>query len=78
LDTYLAHSNILNKINLNLSKIAEALPVLFQIGKDQLSKIAIKPCLISNGEKSFYLHHFAGSGSYGLLLNYEAITAWTI
>ena len=78
LDDYLAHSEILNKINLNLSKIAEALPVLFQIGKEQLSKISIKPCLISNGEKIFYLHHFAGSGQYGLLLNYEGITTWMI
>ena len=78
LDDYLAHSEILNKINLNLSKIAEALPVLFQIGKEPLSKISIKPCLISNGEKIFYLHHFSGSGQYGLLLNYEGITTWMI
>jgi len=78
LDAYLEHSEILNKINLNLSKVAEALPVLFQIGKEQLSKITIKPCLISNGDKSFYLHHFSGSGQYGLLLNYEGITTWTI
>ena len=78
LDDYLAHREILNKINLNLSKIAEALPVLFQIGKEQLKKITIKPCLISNGEKAFYLHHFSGAGQYGLLLNYEGITTWTI
>lgn len=78
LDDYLAHSEILNKINLNLSKIAEALPVLLQIGKEQLNKITIKPCLISNGERAFYLHHFSGAGQYGLLLNYEGITTWTI
>lgn len=78
LDAYLAHSEILNKINLNLSKIAEALPVLFQIEKDQINKISIKPCLISNGERGFYLHHFSGSGQYGLLLNYEGITTWKI
>ena len=78
LDSYLAHSEILNKINLNLSKIADALPVLFQIGKEQLNKITIKPCLISNGERCFYLHHFSGASQYGLLLNYEGITTWTI
>jgi hypothetical protein len=78
LDAYLAHSKILNEINMNLSKIAEALPVLFQIGKEQINKITIKPCFISDGQRGFYLHHFSGSSQYGLLLDYEGITTWKI
>lgn len=77
IDVYLKQSNQLLTVNQSISNIANLLPVLFDIGGDQINQISIKPCFISNGKTGFYLHS-TGRASYGIILNYEGVSLWTI
>ena len=75
-EEYLKHTDIFTSLRIEISKLAEALPVLFQVGKDEERLLSIKPCFLTDGVDGFYLT--CHSNHLNIIPSYEGFTTWKI
>lgn len=75
-EEYLKHTDTFTSLRIEISKLAEALPALFQIGKDEDRLLSTKPCFLTDGVDGFYLT--SNSNHYNIIPSYEGFTTWKI
>jgi hypothetical protein len=75
-EEYLKHTDIFTSLRIEIAKLAETLPALFQIPKDEERLLALKPCFLNNGIDGFYLT--CHSSHYNIIPSYEGFTTWKI
>jgi hypothetical protein len=75
-EEYLKHTDVFTSFRIEISKLAETLPTLFQLGKDETRLLSLKPCFLTNGSDGFYLT--CNSGHFNIIPSYEGYTTWKI
>ena len=76
IEDYLKHTDVFTSLRIEIGKLAEALPTLFQIGKDEEKLLSLKPCFLTDGKDGFYLT--CHSGHFNIIPSYEGYTVWKI
>lgn len=75
-EEYLKHTDVFTSFRIEISKLAETLPTLFQIGENEAKLLTIKPCFLTNGDDGFYLT--CHNGHFNIIPSYEGYTIWKI